>query len=70
MAAKCLIWEEVGDVAVALAVVDVMDVVDVNLKAATDLEAVAMTVVDVVTASQSQPLSDLRTALTKTPLTA
>ena len=56
--------------AVALAVVDVMDVVDVDLTAAVDVEAVAMTVVDVVTASQAQPLSDLITALTKTPLTA
>ena len=53
-----------------MAVVLVMDVVDVDLTAITDVEAVAMTVVDVVTASQAQPLSDLRTALTKTPLTA
>ena len=59
-----------GDVAVALAVVDVMDVVDVDLTAAADVEAVAMTVVDVVTASQAQPLSALRPALNKTPLTA
>ena len=50
--------------AVALAAVDVMAAADV-----TDMVAVAMTVVDVVTASQAQPLSDLRTALTKTPLT-
>ena len=75
MAAKCLILAEAGDVAVALAAVDVMaavsvmDVVDVDLTVVADVEAVAMTVVDVVTASQAQPLSDLRTALTKTPLT-
>ena len=59
--------------AVALATVDVMDVMDVvemDLTAAADVEAVAMTKVEVVTASHSQPLSDLRTALTKTPLTA
>ena len=56
--------------AVALAVVDVVDVVDVYLTAAADVEAVAMTVVDVVTASQAQPLSALRPALTKTLLTA
>ena len=52
---------------VALAVVDV---VDVDLTAAADMEAVAMNVVDVVNASQSQPLSALRPALTKTLLTA
>ena len=56
--------------AVALAALDVMDVVDVDLTGAGDVEAVAMTLVDVVTASQSKQLSDLRTALTKTPLTA
>ena len=55
--------------AVALAAVDVMAVVDVDLTAVADVEAVAMTVVDVVTASQAHPLSDLRTALTKMPLT-
>ena len=48
-----------------------VDVVDVDLTAAADVEAVAeMTVADMVTASQSQPLSDLRPALTKTLLTA
>ena len=62
--------------AVALAMVDVMavvpvrDVVDVNLTAVADVEDVAMTLVDVVTASQAQPLSALGNALTKTPLTA
>ena len=56
--------------AVALAAVDVMDVLDVDLTAVADVEAVSMTVVDVATVSQAQPLSDLRTALTKTPLTA
>ena len=55
---------------VALAAVDVMDVVDVDLTAAADVEAVEMTVVDVVTVSQAQPLSALRPALTKMPLTA
>ena len=39
--------------AVALAAVDVTDV---DLTAAADVEAVAMTVVDVVTASQAQPI--------------
>ena len=62
--------------AVALAAVDVMaavnvmDMVDADLTAVADVEAVAMTVIDMVTASQAQPLSDLRTALTKTPLAA
>ena len=55
--------------AVALAAVDVMDMVDVDLTAVADVEAVAMTVVDVVTESQAQPLSALGPALTKTPLT-
>ena len=55
---------------VALAAVDVMDMVDVDFTAAADMEAVAMTVVDVVNASQAQPLSALRPDLTKTPLTA
>ena len=54
----------------ALDVMDVVDVVDVDLTGAGDVEAMAMTLVDVVTASQSKQLSDLRTALTKTPLTA
>ena len=57
----------------ALVAVDVMDAVDVtdvvatDLTAVADMEAVAMTVVDVVTASQSQPPSDLRTDLTISP---
>ena len=59
-----------GEVAVALSAVDVVDVVDMNFTAAADVKAVSMTVVDVVTASQAQPLSALRPALTKTPLTA
>ena len=54
----------------AVDVVDVVNVVDVHLTASADVEAVAMTVLDVVTASQAQPLSALRTSLTKTPLTA
>ena len=60
----------------ALAPVDVMaaadlaDMVATDLTAVADTEAVAMTVVDVVTAPQAQPPSDLKTALTKTPLTA
>ena len=62
--------------AVALAAVDVMapldvtDVVGVDLTVVADTEAVAMTVADVVTASKAQPPSDLKTALTKTSLTA
>ena len=76
MAAKCLLWAKAGDMAVALAAADVMaavdvtDVVDAYLTAVADVEAVAMTVVDVVNASQAQPLSALRPALTKTLLTA
>ena len=54
----------------ALATVDVVDVVDVDLTAAVDMEAVAMTVVDVVTASQAQSLSALIPSLTKTLLIA
>ena len=46
------------------------DMVAADLTAVADMEAVAMTVVDVVTASQAQPLSALRPDLTKTPLTA
>ena len=75
LAAKFLIWAEAGDVAVSLAVVDVVaavaaaDVVTADLTAVVDTEAVSMTMVDVVTASQAQPPSDMRTALTKTPLT-
>ena len=53
-----------------MAAADMTDVVDADFTAVADTEAMAMTVVDVVTASQSQPPSDLRTALTKTSLTA
>ena len=53
--------------AVELAVVDMMDM---DLTAAADVEDVTVTVVDMVTASQAQPLSALRLALKKTPLTA
>ena len=62
--------------AVVLAAVDVMaavtmlGMVDMDLTAAADVESVAMTVVDVVNAYQSQPLSALRPDLTQTPLTA
>ena len=62
--------------AVTLAAVDVMATADVADVAATDLtavvdtEAMAMTAVDVVTAYQAQPPSELKTALNKTPLTA
>ena len=61
--------------AVALAAVDVMaapdvtDVVGADLTVVADTESVAMTVADVVTASQAQPTSDLKTALTNTQLT-
>ena len=70
-----MLWAEAGDVAVALAAVDVMDAADVtdvvaaDLTAVADTEAVTMTMVDMVTASQAQPPSELKTALTKTPLT-
>ena len=62
--------------AVALAAVDVMaaldvtDVVGADITVVADTGAVEMTVADVVTASQAQPPSDLKTALTKAPLTA
>ena len=62
--------------AMALAAVDVMarpdvtDVVGADITVVADMVAVAMTAADVVTASQAQPTSDLKTALTKTPLTA
>ena len=62
--------------AVALAVVEVMaapdvtDVVGTDLTMVADTEAVKMTLVDVVTASQDQPPSYLNTATTKTPLIA
>ena len=76
LAVKCLIWTEAGDVAVALAAVDAMaapdvtDVVGADMTVVADTGAVAMTVTDVVTASQAQSTSDPKTALTKTPLTA
>ena len=60
----------------ALAAVDVMAAPDVTDVVGTDMTvdgytgSVSMTVADVVTASQAQPPSDLKTSLTKTPLTA
>ena len=54
----------------AMAAPDVTDVVGADMTVVADTEAATMTVVDVVTASQAQPPSDLKTALTKTPLTA
>ena len=60
----------------ALAAVDVMAAPDVTDVVGTDMTvdgytgSVSMTVADVVTASQAQPPSDLKTALTKTALTA
>ena len=60
----------------ALAAVDVMaapdvtDVVGEDMPVVADTGAVTMTVADLVNASQAQPPSDLKTALTKTPLTA
>ena len=71
-----MLWEEAGEVSVALAAVDVMaapdvtDVVGADLTVVADTEAVEMIVADLVTTSQAQPTSDLKTALTKTPLTA
>ena len=53
-----------------IAVLDVTDVVGADLTMVADTEAVAMTVAYIMTASQPQPPSDLKTALTKTPLTA
>ena len=53
-----------------MAAADVTDVVNADLTVVADVEAVVMTVVAVLTTSQAQPLSDLRTALTKMPLTA
>ena len=64
-----------GDVAVALAAVDAMaaqdvtDVVGADMTVVADTGAAAMTVADVVIASQAQPPSDPKTALTKTLLT-
>ena len=55
--------------AVALAAVDMMaaadvtDVVAADLTAVADMEAVAMTMVDMVIASQAQPPSHILTAL-------
>ena len=54
----------------AMAEPDVTDVVGVDMTVVADTGAVAMTVADVVITSQAQPPSDLKTALTKTPLTA
>ena len=54
----------------AMAAPDVTDVVGADMTVVTDTGALAMTVADVVTASQAQPPSDVKTALTKTPLTA
>ena len=62
-----MLWAEAGDMAVELAAVDMMDV---DLTAATDVEDMTVTVVDMVTTSQAQPHSSLRPALKKTPLTA
>ena len=42
LAAKCLLWAEAGDVAVALAAVDVVDVVVVNFTASFSWFAVAL----------------------------
>ena len=53
-----------------MAAADVTDGVAAGLTAVADTEAVEMTVVDVVTASQAQPPSDLKTVVTKTLLTA
>ena len=62
--------------AVALVAVDAMDATDVTDVVGADMivvaetEAVSMTVIDIVTASQSQPPSYLKNVLTKTPLNA
>ena len=53
-----------------MAAADVTDVVAAYLTAVAETEAVTMTVVDVVTVSQAQPPSYLKTSLTKTLLTA
>ena len=71
MAIKCLLWAEAGDVAMALAAVDAMAVPDVtdmlgaDMTVAADKGSVAMTVADVVIASQAQPPSGPTNALTK-----
>ena len=76
MYVKCMLWSEAGDVAVALAAVDVMAAVDVtdlvgaDTTVVADTGAVVMTVADVVIESQAQPPSEPKTSLTKTPLTA
>ena len=54
----------------AMAAPDVMDVVGADMTVAADTGAVAMTVADVVIASQAQLPSGLTDALTKKPLTA
>ena len=71
-----MLLAESRDVAVALAAVvtmaapDVTDVVGADMTVVADTGSVEMTVADVVTASQAQPPSDPKTALTKTSLTA
>ena len=60
----------VRHVDIRMAVAYMTSMVATDLTAVADTEAVAMTVVDVVTASQAQPPLDLKTALTKTPLAA
>ena len=53
-----------------MAALDVTDVVGAYLTVVADMEDVAMTLAEVVTAYQDQLLSDLKTVLTKTPLIA
>ena len=53
-----------------MAAPDVTDVVGEDMTVVADTGAVTTTVADIVTASQAQPPSDLKTALTKAPLTA
>ena len=53
-----------------MAAPDVTDVVGADMTVVADTEDIEMTMADVVTASQAQPPSDLKTAQTKTPLTA
>ena len=48
----------------AMAAPGVTDVVGADMTVAADTGAVAMTMADVVTASQAQPLSDMKTSLT------
>ena len=54
----------------AMAAPDVIDVVGADMTVVVNTGGVAMTVADVVIASQAQPPSDPKTDLTKTPLTA